>query len=177
MVSDLLDAATHHSRALLYQALRLEIIEEPVSNTLREFIRRTLHGSVEISTLQAIAEEMSGKDLDGFFTAWVSEGMGERDGRTGRTVPRWLIHERTLCTRDTTCLSGVVPRRVIRSTETTGPQSLVPVGVGLHRGDRETGHPGECCFPCIVARGWDGKVDPAPVCGRSVFGQGLTCHC
>lgn len=72
-VADLLDAATYQRGALLYQALRLEIGEEPFFDTLREFIQRNLHGSVEIEDLQEVAEEMSGKDLETFFTAWVSE--------------------------------------------------------------------------------------------------------
>ena len=72
-VDDLLDAATYQRGALLYQALRLEIGDEAFFNTLRAFIERNLHESVEIETLQAIAEEMSGMDLDAFFTAWVSD--------------------------------------------------------------------------------------------------------
>jgi len=72
-VADLLDAATYQRGALLYHALRLEIGEQPFFDTLRAFIQRNLYESVEIDTLQAIAEEMSGTDLDGFFTAWVSD--------------------------------------------------------------------------------------------------------
>jgi len=72
-IDDLLDAATYQRGALLYQALRLEIGEEPFFDTLREFIQANLYGTVEIETLQTVAEEMSGMDLDAFFTAWVSE--------------------------------------------------------------------------------------------------------
>ena len=72
-VDDLLDAATYQRGALFYQALRLEIGDEAFFDTLREFIQANLHHSVEIETLQAIAEDMSGMDLDAFFTAWVSD--------------------------------------------------------------------------------------------------------
>jgi aminopeptidase N len=72
-VDDLLDAVTYQRGALLYHALRLEIGEDAFFNTLREFIQRNLHGTAEIEDLQAVAEELSGQDLEAFFTGWVSE--------------------------------------------------------------------------------------------------------
>ncbi len=74
-VDDILDGATYQRGALLYQALRLEIGDEAFFATLLEFIQGNLHESVEIETLQATAEEISGMDLDAFFTAWVSDSV------------------------------------------------------------------------------------------------------
>ena len=59
--------------ALLYDALRLEIGDEPFFATLREFIQRNLHATAEIEDLQAIAEELTADDLSQFFTSWVTE--------------------------------------------------------------------------------------------------------
>ena len=64
---------TYDRGALLYHALRLEIGDEAFFTTLRQFIQRNIHGLVEVRDLRAVAEEISRRDLEEFFTAWITQ--------------------------------------------------------------------------------------------------------
>jgi aminopeptidase N len=64
---------TYLRGAFLFHALRVEIGDQPFRDVLREFIQRNLHDTALVEDPQAITEEISGQDLDQFFTAWVTD--------------------------------------------------------------------------------------------------------
>jgi hypothetical protein len=70
---DLQDEAVHNRATLFLHALRLQIGDDAFFTTVREFIQRNLHQDVVVDDFRAVAEEVSGQDLDQFFTAWISE--------------------------------------------------------------------------------------------------------
>lgn len=72
-VGDLLDAATYERGALLFHALRLEVGDEAFASIVRDFVQDNLHRRVGVEDLVAVAERVSGRDLDDFFVAWVDE--------------------------------------------------------------------------------------------------------
>ncbi|MDJ0768104.1 MAG: M1 family aminopeptidase [Ilumatobacter sp.] len=71
-IDELFDEVAYDRAALFYHALRLEVGDDAFFTTVREFIQRNLHSAVTVDDLQAVAEEISGQDLDQFFTAWIS---------------------------------------------------------------------------------------------------------
>lgn len=73
-VEDLFDQQTIYIRgSLFYHALRLEIGDEAFFAMLRAISDRYSGNAITPGDIQALAEEMSGADLDTFFAAWVTE--------------------------------------------------------------------------------------------------------
>ena len=73
-IEDLFDQQTLYIRgSLFYHALRLEIGDEAFFAILWAITDRYTGNAITPEDIHALAEEMSGSDLDTFFTAWVSE--------------------------------------------------------------------------------------------------------
>jgi aminopeptidase N len=75
----LLDGAVYGRGALTLHALRLQIGNEAFFETLREWNARHWHGNATTDEFIALAEELSGAELDQFFDVWLfnapSEGL------------------------------------------------------------------------------------------------------
>ena len=63
--------------AMTFQALRNRIGETDFWTVLQRWVSDNRHGHGTRATFQALAEEVSGEDLDGFFDAWLSSGRPE----------------------------------------------------------------------------------------------------
>ncbi|MCA9862592.1 MAG: hypothetical protein KC432_06215, partial [Thermomicrobiales bacterium] len=57
--------------AVFLSQLRAEIGDEAFFDLLREWNARYFHGNANSGDFRALAEEISGEDLDVFFTAWL----------------------------------------------------------------------------------------------------------
>ncbi len=53
------------------QALRNRVGEDDFWRVLRTWVREHRHGVASTSQFEALAERISGRDLDGFFQAWL----------------------------------------------------------------------------------------------------------
>jgi aminopeptidase N len=53
------------------QALRLRIGDEAFFRLLKEWVRRNAGGNVTTERFIALAERVSGRQLDGFFRTWL----------------------------------------------------------------------------------------------------------
>ncbi|MGY1804942.1 M1 family metallopeptidase [Blastococcus sp. SYSU D00922] len=68
---DLFNAATYDRGAAALHALRLEIGKGAFFDVLHRWATENEDGNVSTADLVALAEEVSGQDLDAFFTAWI----------------------------------------------------------------------------------------------------------
>jgi hypothetical protein len=68
---DLFDGAVYDRGAMTLHALRLKIGDGPFFRLLREWIARNRGGNVAIPEFIALAERISGQELDPFFTEWL----------------------------------------------------------------------------------------------------------
>lgn len=71
-IEDLFDRSIYVRGALVYHALRLEIGDDSFFAMLRALTDHYAGDAITPADLQALAEEMSGSDLEAFFDAWVS---------------------------------------------------------------------------------------------------------
>ncbi|HYN88124.1 MAG TPA: M1 family aminopeptidase, partial [Ardenticatenaceae bacterium] len=69
---------TYFKGAWVLHMLRQEIGDDTFFETLRHYYQRFADGNARTADLQAVAEEVSGRDLDAFFGQWVS-GPGQPD--------------------------------------------------------------------------------------------------
>lgn len=72
-IEDLFDSSIYVRGALVFHALRLEIGDRAFFAMLRSITERFAGDAITADDLRALAEEISGTDLEGFFDAWVSE--------------------------------------------------------------------------------------------------------
>ena len=68
----LFDAATYDRGAASLQALRVKIGDPAFFTLLRRWATENADGNVDTADFAALAEEVSGQELDGFFTTWIS---------------------------------------------------------------------------------------------------------
>jgi aminopeptidase N len=68
---NLFDGVVYSRGGLTLHALRLEIGDEAFFETLRTYTDRFRHNNVESDDFIAVAEEVSGEDLQDFFDAWL----------------------------------------------------------------------------------------------------------
>ena len=61
--------------AMTLHALRTDIGDDAFFRTLREYVLRHAGGNVSTSDFVAVAEEVSGKNLDGLFRAWLYDDV------------------------------------------------------------------------------------------------------
>ena len=69
--ADLFAPAVYDRSTAALHALRLEIGEQPFRTLLRRWATENAGGNVSSADLVALAEEVSGQDLDAFFTTWI----------------------------------------------------------------------------------------------------------
>jgi aminopeptidase N len=69
--ADLFAAATYDRGAATLQALRVEIGDEAFTRLLRTWTTRNAGANVSTADFAALAEEVSGQQLDAFFQTWV----------------------------------------------------------------------------------------------------------
>ena len=69
--ADLFAGATYDRGAATLYALRTEIGEKAFSTLLRRWTTEHRFGTVTTADFTALAEQVSGKDLDAFFTTWL----------------------------------------------------------------------------------------------------------
>ena len=74
----LFDPLRYQGGGLVFHALRREIGEEDFVAFLRTFVDRYRHANASTDDLIAVAEEVSGEDLEGFFTDWLDEPDPDR---------------------------------------------------------------------------------------------------
>ncbi|MDQ3657485.1 MAG: M1 family metallopeptidase [Chloroflexota bacterium] len=67
----LLDGAVYGRGGLTLHALRLQIGDDPFFDTLRQWTSRFFHGHATTDDFIALAEEISGSDLEQFFAVWL----------------------------------------------------------------------------------------------------------
>lgn len=68
---ELFDALRYQGGALVFHALRREIGDDAFFEFLRSFVERYRYDNASTAELIAVAEDVSGEDLDGFFAAWL----------------------------------------------------------------------------------------------------------
>jgi aminopeptidase N len=68
---DLFNFAVYYRGALLLHALRLAVGDEVFFDILQTWFARYIHESVTTGQFIAVAEEVSGRELAGFFGAWL----------------------------------------------------------------------------------------------------------
>ena len=61
--------------ALAMHALRLRVGDDTFFEILRTYFKRFGGGTASSDDFIAIAKEVSGKNLDGFFTAWLEDAV------------------------------------------------------------------------------------------------------
>ncbi len=71
--SDLFNGSVYLRGGLTLHALRLELGDAVFFDTLRTYAARHAYGNATTSDFVAVAEEQSGRDLGGFFDAWLYE--------------------------------------------------------------------------------------------------------
>jgi aminopeptidase N len=64
-------AVVYGKGPLLFQDLRDEVGEDVFRSILRTYLRAHLYGVATTDTLLAVAEEVSGRDLDSLFAEWI----------------------------------------------------------------------------------------------------------
>ena len=69
----LFDASVYRRGGLTLHALRLEVGDDAFFTMLRTWLERYGGGSATTSDFIALAEEIHGEDLSGFFNAWLSD--------------------------------------------------------------------------------------------------------
>ena len=69
--SDLFNGSVYLRGGLTLHALRLEIGDEAFFDTLRAYADRYAYGNARTAEFIAVAEEQSGRELGGFFDAWL----------------------------------------------------------------------------------------------------------
>jgi aminopeptidase N len=67
----LFDAATYDRGAAALQALRVKIGDPAFFTLLRRWATENADGNVDTADFVALAEGVSGQELDGFFTTWI----------------------------------------------------------------------------------------------------------
>ena len=67
----LFDAATYDRGAAALQALRVKIGDPAFFTLLRRWATENADGNVDTADFVALAEQVSGQELDGFFTTWI----------------------------------------------------------------------------------------------------------
>ena len=72
--------------AMTLQALRHRVGESAFWTILRTWVADRAGGNGTTEEFQALAEQVSGEDLDGFFTAWLVDRRATRH-REGRQAP------------------------------------------------------------------------------------------
>lgn len=82
----LFDWAVYHRGAMTMQALRQRIGEADFWTLLRTWIRRHDGSHASSAQFEALAEEVSGEELDGFFEAWL-----RTPARPARTADNGLV--------------------------------------------------------------------------------------
>ena len=70
-VNRIFDRRVYERGAMALQALRNRVGEADFSALLRPWVADRKGGNGSTADFQALAEEISGEDLDGFFTAWL----------------------------------------------------------------------------------------------------------
>lgn len=70
-VSELFGPSVYFRGALTLHALRAEVGDDVFFDILREYYKRHAHGVVTTADFVAAAEEVSGRELDAFFDAWL----------------------------------------------------------------------------------------------------------
>ena len=68
---DLLNRNNYEKGGWVLHMLRGRLGDEAFSRGIREYYRRYLHQAVLTEDFQAVMEEASGQDLDGFFQQWL----------------------------------------------------------------------------------------------------------
>jgi hypothetical protein len=71
--SMLFDWRVYSRGALTLYALHTRVGDEAFFQTLREYTQRHAYGNATTACFQAVAEEISGEDLDAFFQVWLYE--------------------------------------------------------------------------------------------------------
>jgi aminopeptidase N len=69
--NNLFNGGVYGRGALTLHALRLRIGDEAFFDTLRSYTERYRYGNASSADFIAVAEEISGQDLDAFFDAWL----------------------------------------------------------------------------------------------------------
>jgi aminopeptidase N len=69
--TDLFNSGVYVRGALALHALRLQLGDDAFFATLRAYAARFRSGTARTSDFKAVAEEISGKDLEAFFAAWI----------------------------------------------------------------------------------------------------------
>ena len=64
---------------MVFQALRNRIGEQAFGTLLRRWVTERAGGHGTTAEFAALAEEVGGADLDGFFAAWVHTGRKPAD--------------------------------------------------------------------------------------------------
>jgi aminopeptidase N len=67
----LFSGAVYQRGALALHALRLEVGDEDFENILKTYAERFAYGNAATADFIAVAEEVSGSDLEAFFEAWL----------------------------------------------------------------------------------------------------------
>ena len=80
---ELLDGAVYGRGALTLHALRLQIGDEAFFDILREWNERYFHGHATTDDFIALAEEISGDELEQFFDVWLFNASSEGLELTG----------------------------------------------------------------------------------------------
>jgi len=73
-VDDLFGAAVYDRGALALHALRLEVGDATFFRILKTWAAKHKYGNVSTSQFTALAEKVSGRDLDAFFKTWLYTG-------------------------------------------------------------------------------------------------------
>ncbi|MBS4751314.1 M1 family metallopeptidase [Nocardioides sp. zg-ZUI104] len=71
---NIFDAAVYHRGAMVIAALRNRIGESDLTRVLRTWVSAHHDSNASVPQFEALAEEISGKSLKGFFDAWLRAG-------------------------------------------------------------------------------------------------------
>jgi aminopeptidase N len=71
--NDLFNASVYVRGALALHALRVELGDAPFFETLRTYAARYQYGNATTADFRAVAEELSGRDLEPLFQRWIYE--------------------------------------------------------------------------------------------------------